>query len=185
MAGLRTLCSPACHGVVSQEPLAIHAHPQAWNACRGGHLHAPPTTSFFGCCLPMFAIALSCALWDRNPCYISCYIGCTNPAGPPISPSCWVVCAHLVLLNQIATPCRFNDLVQEHDNTKQERDRTREELRASNERHMMQSEQLGAARDNLRAAERARDYLQAQMQQVGLPLCNAGQCWAGRIVVAS
>ena len=53
--------------------------------------------------------------------------------------------------------CRFNDLVQE----------------------------LESANDNIRATERSRDHFQAQLQQVGLPLCSTGQCWGGSLIVAS
>ena len=124
----------------------------------------------------MFAFAQVCALWDQNPCSINSYSSCMNPAGPPAPPSCRTV---LILFNQIAISYRFNDGVQEQDHQKQELDRTKQELdRAKQE---LQA-QLAAAQNSLRASERSCQYYQAQLQQVGLPLCSAGQCWAGSLL---
>ena len=84
----------------------------------------------------------------------------------------------LTFSDQIATPCRHNDLIEELDSPKGE-------LQASKEHNIVLSEKLGGAQDSQRATERSRDDYREQLQQVGLPLCSAGQCWAGSIVVAS
>ena len=107
------------------------------------------------------------------------------------SPTYWMVCAHLLrcspsqmltFSDQIATPCRHNDLIeelasiqQELDRAKQELSRTKQELQASSESNIVLSQQLGVTQDHLRAAERSRDDYRAQLQQVGLPLCSAGR----------
>ena len=77
-----------------------------------------------------------------------------------------VLCSSCLCSNQIATPCRFNDLVLEQDSTKQKLDSTKQELQASNEHNIVLSEQLAAAQDSLRAAERSQDEYMAQLQQV-------------------
>ena len=96
-----------------------------------------------------------------------------------------MICAHLFWFYQIAAPCRHNDIIDERDSAIQERDSARQELQASNERIIVLSQQLGVAQDSLGATESSCNYFQAQLQQVRLPLCSAGQHWARSLVVAS
>ena len=157
-------------------PFARHTYPEAWNACRGGPctLCSPPR--FW---LPPAHVCLCAGLCSLGPqpLYDS---SCTNPAGAPASPSCWTVCAHLVLFSQVATPCSFNDAVQDRDSALQERDaakqeldNAKQELQASNKHNIVLSQQLGVAQDSLRATESSCHYFQAHLQQVGLSLCSA------------
>ena len=151
-------------------------HPVLWLHCR----------------LPMFAFALACALWDHSPLLRQLYKPCRSTSLTEVLDGLCLPFQMLTFSDHIATPCRHNDLIkdlhaarQERDRAQQELDGTKEELQASEERNIVLSEKLGVAQDSQRATERSRDDYRAQMQQVGLPLCSAVQCWAGSIGVAS
>ena len=125
----------------------------------------------------MLAFALACALWDHD---LLSKVAQTLQVHQPHR----TACAHLFRCSPFATPCRINDLIEELASIQQELDRTKQELQASSERNIVLSQQLGVTQDHLRAAERSGDDYRAQLQQVGLPLCSATQCWAGPLVEA-
>ena len=102
----------------------------------------------------MFAFVLACAHWDHTPCCSKCTKPCRSTSLTGLLDG---LCC---LFIQFTTPCRYNDLIQELENAKQEA----QDLQATNERHVVQTEQL---QGNLRATERSRNYYQAQLQQVG------------------
>ena len=137
----------------------------------------------------MFAFALACALWDHNPLLNHLHRPCRSTSLTELLDG---LCLHFRMLtssDQIAIPCRHSDFSEDLHTAKQERDTAQQKLdRVQQELYAVKQELDRTTKDlqatNIVLSEQL-GLSQAQLQQVGLPLCSTGQCWAGSLIVAS